>query len=1040
MNKHFHKMLSLITILALMLVAFPTQSVQAISTTVVISQVYGGGGNSGAQYQNDFIELFNRGTTTVSLAGWSVQYTSATGTGNFGSSTTLITPLLGSLGPGQYMLVAEAPGTSCSGLPCGSPLPTPDVTDSTPINMAAGGGKVALVNTTTPLGCNGGSTLCSPATLATIVDLIGWDGANFFEGSGPGPTTSNTTAAFRVMGGCQDTDNNSADFTVGAPNPRNTASPLNVCPIDIAPSVSSTTPANGDMSIAVDASITINFNEPVNGAGTWFTISCANSGSHAAVVTGGPTNFTLNPDVDFTSNETCTVTVLASQVTDQDLLDPPDNMLADYGFSFTTLGPPTFIHDIQGASHISPMNGILVTNVNGIVTAKRSNGFYLQDPNPDSNDATSEGIFVFTSSSPAVSVGDSVRVGGTVQEFRPGGSGGLTNLTTTEIGSPGRTVTVLSSGNPLPAPTIIGTGGRIPPTTVIEDDALGDVETSGVFDPANDGIDFYESLEGMSVQVNDAVATGPWHDFGSNREIPVLGDNGANASVRTARGGIVIQAGDFNPERIILNDLIAGGPTLPPVNVSDSFPGATLGVIDYSFGNYKLEVTTLPNLASGGLTQEVTFAADSDHLAVATFNVENLAPTDPQSKFDTLAELIVYHLQSPDVIAIEEIQDNNGVTDDDTVDASTTWSKLIAAIQAASGPTYQYRQIDPVNGQDGGAPGGNIRQGFLFRTDRGLSFIDRPGAGSTTANAVAGSGAGTQLQYSPGRIDPANAAFNNSRKPLAAEFAFNGRHLFLIANHFNSKGGDNPLFGHFQPPVFSSEVQRHQQAQIVHNFVQSILTADPNADAIVLGDINDFQFSDPVRTLTGENVSSVILNDLINTLPVAERYSYVFDGNSEVLDHSLLSNNLFGTPFEYDVVHVNSEFAVQASDHEPQVVQLLSYLFNGFFQPVDNLPTLNLVKAGRAVPVKFSLNGNKGLNIFAAGFPQLTKIACDSSEPQDAIEQTVTAGSSSLSYDLATDTYTYVWKTDKGWAGTCHQLVVKLIDGTFHYANFKFTK
>ena len=789
----------------------------------------------------------------------------------------------------------------------------------------------------------------------------------------------------------------------------------------------------------MDASIAINFSEPVNVAGTWFTISCANSGPHTATVTGGPTNFTLDPDVDFTSNENCTVTVIASQVTDQDLLDPPDSMAADFAFSFTTLGPPTFIHDIQGESHLSPLNGMLVTNVNGIVTAKRSNGFYMQDPNPDSNEATSEGIFVFTSSAPSVSVGDAVRVGGTVQEFRSGGASS-TNLTTTEIGTPGRTVTVLSSGNPLPPPTIIGTGGRIPPGAVIEDDATGDVESSGVFDPASDGIDFYESLEGMHVQVNNAVATGPWHDFGSNREISVVGDNGANAGARSTRGGVVLQAADYNPERIILNDLIVGGPTLPPVNVSDSFPGATIGVIDYSFGNFKLEVTSLPTLASGGLTQEVTSAADSDHLAVATFNVENLAPTDPQTKFDTLAELIVNHLQSPDVLAIEEIQDNNGVTDDGTVDSSTTWSRLIAAIQAAGGPTYDYRQIDPVNDEDGGAPGGNIRQGFLFRADRGLSFIDRPGAGSTTPNAVVGSSAGAQLQYSPGRIDPTNTAFNDSRKPLAAEFTFKGRHLFLIANHFNSKGGDNPLFGHFQPPVFSSETQRHQQAQIVHDFVQSILGADPNADVIVLGDLNDFQFTDSIKILTGENVSNVILNDLINTLPVDNQYTYVFDGNSEVLDHSLLSNNLFGTPFVYDVVHVNSEFAVQASDHEPQVVQLLSYLFNGFFQPVDNLPTLNAVKAGQAVPVKFSLNGNKGLNIIAAGYPQSTKIACDTSESLDDIEQTLTAGSSSLTYDPATDTYNYVWKTEKGWANTCRQLVVKLNDGTFHKANFKFKK
>ena len=308
---------------------------------------------------------------------------------------------------------------------------------------------------------------------------------------------------------------------------------------------------------------------------------------------------------------------------------------------------------------------------------------------------------------------------------------------------------------------------------VIEDDTNGTIETTpNTFDPANDGIDFYESLEGMLVQINDAVAVGPTSNFGSNREIPVVGDNGANAGVRTARGGIIIRPTDFNPERIILNDWIAGGPTLPPVNVGDSFPGTTVGVIDYSFGNYKLQVISLPPLSNNGLQQEVAQPAGTNQLSVATFNVENLAPTDPPSKFATLAELIVNHLQSPDVIAIEEIQDNNGVTDNGTVDASTTWGLLISAIQAEGGPAYDYRQIDPVNDADGGAPGGNIRQGFLFRTDRGLSFIDRPGAGSTTPDAVVGSGANTQLQYSPGRIDPTNLAFSTSRKPLAAEFSW----------------------------------------------------------------------------------------------------------------------------------------------------------------------------------------------------------------------------------------------------------------------------
>lgn len=116
----------------------------------------------------------------------------------------------------------------------------------------------------------------------------------------------------------------------------------------------------------------------------------------------------------------------------------------------------------------------------------------------------------------------------------------------------------------------------------------------------------------------------------------------------------------------------------------------------------------------------------------------------------------------------------------------------------------------------------------------------------------------------------------------------------------------------------------------------------------------------------------------------------------------------------------------------------LTYAFTGFFSPVDNLPTVNLVNAGRAIPVKFSLGGDQGLDIFETGYPKSQQITCDSSAPVDGIEQTVTAGGSSLSYDALLDQYTYVWKTDKAWAGTCRQLVLKLDDGSVHRANFKF--
>ena len=114
--------------------------------------------------------------------------------------------------------------------------------------------------------------------------------------------------------------------------------------------------------------------------------------------------------------------------------------------------------------------------------------------------------------------------------------------------------------------------------------------------------------------------------------------------------------------------------------------------------------------------------------------------------------------------------------------------------------------------------------------------------------------------------------------------------------------------------------------------------------------------------------------------------------------------------------------------------------FNGFFAPVDNEPTFNIVNSGQAIPVKFSLSGNRGLDIFAAGYPKSQTIACDASAPADGIDTTVTAGNSSLSYDAGSDRYNYVWKTDKAWAGTCRALILKLKDGSVHRANFKFTK
>jgi hypothetical protein len=879
-----------------------------VSPNVVISQVYGGGGNVGATYTHDFIEIFNRGTTVVDLNGWSLQYASATGTGNLGSSPTMLTELSGSIAPGRYFLVQEAPGAGGT-----TPLPAPDIVDATPIAMALGAGKVALATGTAPLGCNGGSTPCSPAQLARIVDLVGYGNANFFEGAAAAPTLSNSTAALRLEGGCTDSDNNGSDFAGGAPDPRNSSTPVHFCGAESAPSVSSTSPSSGAMGVAVNANITINFSEPVDVSGSWYSISCTTSAAHTATQTGGPQSFTLNPNTDFALGETCTVMVLASQVSDQDALDPPDNMASNHSFSFTT-EVLVEIHDIQGAGHRSALTGPFTTE--GIVTAKTSSSFWIQDPTPDANPATSEGLLVFGSAAAAsVLVGDSVRVRGTVTEFRPGGSGGLTNLTTTELTSP--SVTKLSSGNALPVPTVIGAGGRIPPTIVIEDDATGDVETSGVFDPATDGIDFYESLEGMRVQINNAVAVGPRNQFG---EIPVLADAGAGAGIRTGRGGIVIRSNDFNPERIFVDDVMMATPV---VKVRDGFTTSVVGVMDYSFGNFKLLITSPLTPIDGGLMREVSHAPTDHEIVVGTYNVENLNPGSGDA-FVRHAQLIVNHLRSPDLLAIEEIQDNDGTANGAgsiVTDASVTWNMLIAAIQSVGGPTYQYRQIDPVDDQDGGVPGGNIRVGFLFRTDRGLQFIDRPGGDATTPALVVDHPSGPRLSVSPGRIDPDNPAWSTPegvRKPLVGEVMARGKKLFVIVNHWKSKSGDQPLFGRFQPPTRVTEPQRNAEAQVVRDFVDEILAIDPNANVIVLGDLNDFEFSDALTILKDPGD----LHALMESLPQSERYSYVFEGNSQTLDQIVISNNLFNHfSFTYDIVHVNSEFPDQASDHEPQVVR-----------------------------------------------------------------------------------------------------------------------
>lgn len=573
------------------------------------------------------------------------------------------------------------------------------------------------------------------------------------------------------------------------------------------------------------------------------------------------------------------------------------------------------IAEIQGAAHTSPRLGQFVTTM-GIVTGRTSNGFWIEDATPDNDASTSDGVFVYTGSAPAASilVGKEVQVSGTVDEFFPN-SGSSTELSVTQIriGSDGEVIETGNTGT-IQA-QIIGSGGRQPVTATYDDDGLT------TFDATSDGIDFWESLEGMVVTLNDARSVGPSFTSSFNdSEVFAVVDNGAGAGLQTPSGGIIIQEDDFNPEKIAIQEDNRVFNNDYTANTGDGL-GDVTGIVSYdSRSNFEVIVTQAFAVRSGGLEKEAATslaAGDADHLTVATYNAENLDANDPAGRFTTIAAELVSKLKAPDIVALQEIQDDNGTTDNGQTLSEATLQKLVTAVELAGGPKYSYTYVAPDDNQDGGQPGGNIRQVFLYNAGRVQLADPVPTIGGyADANTVADTGESVDLAFTVGRLDPTNIAFEDSRKPLAAEFVFNGEKVILVNNHFNSKGGDDPLYGVNQPPIEVTQAQRLAQAEVVADFVESIYAVDEDANVVVLGDLNDFGFSKPV-----ERLEEAGLFDLSDLLPENERYDYVFDGNSQDLDHIMVSDALIGRS-AIDVLRINAEFAEQTSDHDPLIARL----------------------------------------------------------------------------------------------------------------------
>ena len=568
----------------------------------------------------------------------------------------------------------------------------------------------------------------------------------------------------------------------------------------------------------------------------------------------------------------------------------------------------TSVGTIQGAAHTSPFRGRTVATT-GIVTAVDTDGFYLQDPAGDGDARTSDGLFVFTGRKPAAAVGDRLCVRGPVAEYQPGGVA-TNNLTITQITRP--TLTRLSRRNRLPTPVVMGVGGRIPPDRVIDNDGFA------VFDPEEDGIDFYEALEGMRVTVKDAVAVSPTSRFG---EIFVRA-RGTSSSGLSKRGTLTIRPDDFNPERIQIDDDFGLSPMAPPhVKVGDSL-GDVTGVVNYGFGNYEVRFTEAFTHTRGLLKPEATHLSSGDgYLTIASFNVLNLDPNDADGdtdmaagRFDVVASVIAKNLRYPDIVALQEVQDNDGSARTGVKAADATLRLLVDRIAVLG--SVRYRFVDhPFIGDDtnGGQPGGNIRVAFLYNPRR-VDLI--PGSVATVTGPA------------DQRTNPRNPFFNG-RLPLIAGFrtrAPGHAPVTVVNNHFNSKRGSSPLFGRIQPftelqeePRVNSGVDhRRRQAHAVHDFVIARLAASGDAAIVVLGDFNEFAFVSPLKILERS------LHNLTRKLPPSERYTYIFEGNAQSLDHVLVSPSLSASA-EVDIVHVNAEFAetaARASDHDPILARL----------------------------------------------------------------------------------------------------------------------
>ena len=623
----------------------------------------------------------------------------------------------------------------------------------------------------------------------------------------------------------------------------------------------------------------------------------------ASAVLGGAGATYLSAEVNEVSAAEVKTEVVAPATTDKNDVTPAGTASAA---QVTAPKEVKNIGEVQGESHQSPLVGKEVV-INNVVVTKTDGdkGFYVQDKVSDNNPRTSDAVYV--ASKEKVVSGDLLRVQGTVKEgymeeysVRPGQTfkKPAGSLTVTQIIN--ATITKLGKAD---LPKALNISEKMPKDIVDN--------TPTKYNPETEALDYWESLEGMRVEVTKPKVTGPQY----KGDIYVLPGDYKGQKLNNI-GGVNLRPGVQNTEVLPItvgNKFVA--------KAKDYFNENITGVVTYKNKTYKIDPSSVPAIQDGGLTREVSkiYPAE-DKLTIASYNIENFSANNnghdetPEEKVDKIANSFINEVHSPDIITLIEVQDNNGGVNDGTVDGVKSGEKLAQRIKSLGGPDYKYTEIAPVDGKDGGKPGANIRVAYLYNPKRVTLIGKEKGGSEEAARFVNG-----HLEKNPARIDPTSVHFEKVRKSLAAEFEFKGERIVVIANHLKSKLGDDAIYGSNQPSVENTKAKRIEEAKILNAFIKEGLRQNPNLKFVLTGDFNDFEFSDSVKTIVG--------NELVNLMAEHEqgdRYSYFYRGSNQSLDNILISKNI-KDKVVFSPVHINASFMEEhgrASDHDPVVVQI----------------------------------------------------------------------------------------------------------------------